>query len=93
MDAGYTSIEAQKSKGSLHAHSQFFVQCLHQHTPLVEILQRLKVNGAEVVKRYLLYKEHVCRQVYLDAEIAEQALPLVEKTWPEYKDNEDACRF
>ena len=32
VDAMYTSIEAQTSTGSLHAHSQVFVQCLHQHT-------------------------------------------------------------
>ena len=36
-DAGYTSIEAQKSIGSLHAHSQVFVRFLHQHTPLVDV--------------------------------------------------------
>ena len=39
IDAGYTSIEAQKSTGSLHAHSQLFVKCLHQHTPLQEVFQ------------------------------------------------------
>ena len=65
-DAGYTSIEAQKSKGSLHAHSQIFVQCLHQHTPLAEIMQRLKRDGDGLVKKYLVYKEHVCRRVYPD---------------------------
>ena len=34
MDAAYVTIEAQKSSGSLHAHCQCFVQCLHQHTPM-----------------------------------------------------------
>ena len=33
IDAMFTSVEAQKSTGSLHAHSHFVVQCLHQHTP------------------------------------------------------------
>ena len=32
VDAVYTYIEAQESTGSLHAHSQVVVQCLHQHT-------------------------------------------------------------
>ena len=48
-DAGYTSIEAQKSKGSLHAHSQLFVQCLHQHTPLADVLRRLRADGVDIV--------------------------------------------
>ena len=33
IDASHTSIEAQRSVGSLHARSQLLVQCLHQHTP------------------------------------------------------------
>ena len=36
VDAVYMSIEAQTSTGSLHAHSQVVVQCLHQHTCLSE---------------------------------------------------------
>ena len=65
IDAGYTSFEAQKSTGSLHAHSQLFVQCLHQHEPLSEVLKQLTVKP-ELAERYLKYKEHVCRQVYAD---------------------------
>ena len=42
VDAVFTSIEAQKSSGSLHAHSQVFVQCLHQHQPLWEIASKLE---------------------------------------------------
>ena len=61
-DSAYTSIEAQKSRGSLHAHTQLFVQCLHQHTPLVEIFARIRsVGGGEMVDKYLRYKAHVCR--------------------------------
>ena len=40
VDAVYTSIEAQTSTGSLHAHSQVVVQCLHQHTCLSDRLQK-----------------------------------------------------
>ena len=86
LDAGYTSIEAQKSKGGLHAHSQLFVQCLHQHTPSIEVLQRLRHGGQEIVQKYLQYKAHVCRQVYADPELAEERLPDREKDWPEYKE-------
>ena len=41
IDAGYTSSEAQKSTGALHAHSQLCVQCLHQHEPFSSVLERL----------------------------------------------------
>lgn len=87
IDAGYTSIEAQKSTGSLHAHSQLFVQCLHQHTPLVDIMAKLHVDGKEVISQYLTYKSHVSRQVYSDPNLATERLPLRENEWPEYKDS------
>jgi hypothetical protein len=84
IDAGYTSIEAQKSTGSLHAHSQLFVQCLHQHTPLVDVLARIRrVGGASIVEGYLRYKTHVCRQVY-GPPPTEEELEKVERDWPEY---------
>ena len=86
IDAGYTSIEAQKSTGSLHAHSQLFVQCLHQHTPLREVLEAIRKRPKALVQRYLDYKAHVCRQVYADATEADNALKDREAAWPEYKD-------
>ena len=85
IDAGYTSIEAHKSKGSLHAHSQLFVQCLHQHTPLATILQRLRKGGHEIVQGYLKYKAHVSRQVYADTDGLEERLHALEEEWPEYE--------
>ena len=87
MDAGYTSIEAQKSTGSLHAHSQLFVQCLHQHTPLVEIMELLKKReGAGIVAAYLEYKQHVCRETYAKkGSKLETRLESAEKAWPEYE--------
>ena len=66
VDAVYTSIEAQKSTGSLHAHSQVFVQCLHQHTSIYDILEKLRETPDNIIKEYLRYKEHVCRQVYTE---------------------------
>ena len=43
IDAVFTSIEAQQSTGSLHAHSQLFIQCLHQHTSLDDIMTLLRI--------------------------------------------------
>ena len=87
IDAGYTSVEAQKSTGSLHAHSQLFVQCLHQHTPLAEILDILKTKRSHLVRDYLVYKGHVCRQVYACTnEALKERLCELEKKWPAYVD-------
>ena len=52
VDAVYTSIEAQKSGGSLHAHSQVYVQCLHQRTTLWDIVTALRKNHGDIVKEY-----------------------------------------
>ena len=53
VDAVYMSTEAQTSTGSLHAHSQVFVQCLHQHTTLHDILRKLRADPGHIVKEYL----------------------------------------
>ena len=86
IDAGYTSIEAQKSTGSLHAHSQLFVQCLHQHIGLAELMESLtKSKCKNLVQAYLHYKSHVCREVYAGKpEEQEDILRRVEESWPEY---------
>lgn len=86
-EAAYACIESQKSTGSLHAHIQVFIQCLHQHTPLADVLQRLKETKRDEVEALLKYKEHVCRQVYADPMKAEQDLPKKESSWPEYSDS------
>ena len=41
-DAIYVAIEAQKSSGSLHAHAQVFVQCLHQHQTLADVWREIE---------------------------------------------------
>ena len=95
MDAGASSFEAQKSTGSLHAHSNLHIQCLHQHTPLVELLPVFK-ERPELIARYLNYKRHVCRQEYYSDALArswdngEVDKPAgrrkeVEAEWPEYR--------
>ena len=35
------SVEAQKSAGALHAHGQMHIQCLHQHLPLTEVMEKI----------------------------------------------------
>ena len=87
VDAVYTSVEAQKYTGSLHAHSQLFVECMHQHTPLVGVMQRIKGDGATLVQRYLRYKSHAANQVHTDPVLAEANLHHREAGWPEYKDS------
>ena len=87
LDAGYTSFEAQKSTGALHAHSQLFVQCLHQHEPLSQVLARL-TEKPELVERYMQYKAHVCRQMFSEdgslKSWEEGRRKEVERDWPEY---------
>ena len=87
VDAVYTSIEAQKSTGSMHAHSQVFVQCLHQHTCLWEIVQKLRAKPGDIVREYFDYKTHVSRQVYNNnRNEVDTKLDDLESVWPEYKE-------
>ena len=51
IDAVFTSIEAQKSTSSLHAHYQLFYQCFHQHTSLHDMTSMLRKHGT-----HMLYK-------------------------------------
>ena len=87
----YISIEAQKSQGSLHAHAQLHVECLHQHAPLMEVMTKIKGNGPNIVAQYLRYKKHVCREEYADLDRwkrddGKRRLEI-ETAWPEYKDS------
>ena len=87
IDAGYSSFEAQKSTGALHAHSQLFVQCLHQHEPLSQVLLRL-TEKPELVQQYMVYKSHVCRQIFASDNVLKTwesgRRKEIENTWPEY---------
>ena len=80
--AAYACIESPKATGSLHAHTEVLVQCLHHHTPLDAVLQRLQTNDNKEINEYLSCKEHVCRQVYADPARAEKILPQREQEWP-----------
>ena len=86
VDAAYVSIEAQKSTGSLHAHCQVFVQCLHQHTPLTEIFQLVESRLDSLRTAYLQYNTHVVHMMYA-GQTEEQTIngiDAAEHTWPEH---------
>ena len=88
MDAAYITIEAQKSTGSLHAHCQCFIQCLHQHTPLQEIFAMGSTEIAAIRAAYLEYNARVMYGVYEghDPEDMEAGIAKAEASWPEHKD-------
>ena len=87
MDAAYVTIEAQKSTGSLHAHGQCFVQCLHQHTPLQEIFSMAEDRLELLRAAYLEYVSHVSHSVYKGQGVEEMAMGIAqaEAAWPEYQ--------
>ena len=86
VDATYISVEAQKSTGSLHAHCQVFVQCMHQHTPLTEIFQLVEERLDALRAEYLQYNAHVVHSVYSGQtkEAIDAGIAAAESTWPEH---------
>ena len=89
-DACIGSCENQKS-GALHLHGQLFVQCIHQLTPLKEIMAKIRAGRRDIVEGSLAYNAHVCKQTYDEREGWEREdgsgrrLEREEK-WPEYED-------
>ena len=74
--------------GSLHAHVRVFIQCIHQHTPLEVIFEKIKNDGRSFVVNFLRYKSHVRRQVYATTDTWNAGDgEVVENAWPEYKEN------
>ena len=63
------------------------MQCIHQHTPLTDVLFALTQGQAPIVEGYLRYKSHVCRQVYADPEDWQSRQAVIEEAWPEYADS------
>ena len=86
VDGVFISIEAQKSAGSLHFHAQVFVQGLHQHTPLREIYEIMRLDPTFTVEPYYRYVEHVTRQIYSDSVGWGSRREDRERSWPEYRD-------
>ena len=81
VDSIYGSIEAQKSAGSLHLHMQVFVQCLHQHTPLHTLLEKIRSTLPHLFNDYAKYKAHVCRQIYEDPDMWKARQQETEAAW------------
>jgi len=81
IDAMYGSIECQKS-GSLHLHSQLFVQCYHQYTPLSELMRLNAKHRIEILRRYSTYSAHVRRTVYNKPLDWQEEKDDVEAEWP-----------
>ena len=89
---GFTSVEAQKPTGSLHAHTLLWVQRLHQRTPLADIFLKAKDSAKDLVAKYLRYKRHASHQIYAHKP-TEKELEMMEAAWPEYKDTHELmCR-
>ena len=84
VDAGYTSVEAQKPTGALHAHSQLFVQCIHPRAPLHEVFKIIEERRPHLVEQFCQYKAHVSRQVYAYPEKVCSELEDLGGAWPEY---------
>ena len=86
VDAALGSIECQRS-GALHAHFQVFLQCLHQFTPLSEIVALGTEAYLDLVKKYKAYNAHVRRNVYCNPSTWQAERDAVEKEWPEYRNS------
>ena len=87
-DAIYVAIEAQKSSGSLHAHAQIFIQCLHQHRTLADVWREIEARAETLVPEYLRYSAHVMRGVYgAPSEEVDEALETLREGWPEYEND------
>lgn len=84
-DGAIISIEAQKSTGSLHAHMQFFEQCLHQHLPLTEVMRRMTGKHLHIFQDYLRYQAHACYAVHAEPQTAKDEKIQMESEWPEYR--------
>ena len=61
VSAVYACLEHQKS-AALHAHMQVFVECLHQHTPLKDILQLAKGSQGKGVAGAVSTIQVSCRR-------------------------------
>eukprot|EP00959_Pyramimonas_sp_CCMP1952_P261206 5461141-Pyramimonas_sp.AAC.1 len=63
-------------------HVQVFVQCLHQHAPLHELLQLPTDLLKGPVEEHKRYKRNVSRQEHADVEGWRGRKTEVEKEWP-----------
>ena len=88
-DALSGGIECQKSSGSLHLHTWFYGQRLHQFKSLYDIADAINqglVNATDL-KDFL---SNICVESYPDIAQHRQDLPNVEKNWPVFLESRDA---
>ena len=84
IDAVSGSLECQKG-GAYHLHGQYFLVCLHQFTPLSELVRLGKKPMLELLRKYSDYSAHVRRMIYCDPEAWQEKQEAVEDEWPEYR--------
>ena len=70
---------------NLHLHTQAFVQCYHQFTPLSELVTLSSERQLELLRRYSTYSAHVRRTIYEKPHNWEEEQQDVEADWPENK--------
>ena len=64
------------------------------HTTIWEIVRQLRAKPGDIVKQYLEYKAHVCRQVYTSSrDEVDKKLEAFEQVWPEYKEATNIISF
>ena len=86
-DAYFGSIECQKC-GALHLHLLLFLQCMHQHTSLKEIAEKIRnevEESAQLVDDFYRFKRHVNNEMYHKPEVFEQQRDALENAWPLYE--------
>ena len=87
IDAIFGSLECQKS-GAYRLHGQLFLQCLHQFTPLRDLVELGREPMLELLRNYSHYSAHVQRRVYWNPEAwHDRRQEEVEEEWPEYRDS------
>ena len=83
MDAYYGAKEGQKA-GNLHLHLLAFLQSLHQHSSVDELVSALRLNPS-IVDDFFAFKNHCDNEQYSDPEKFAHQRDTLEKDWPLYE--------
>ena len=91
MMSSFTLQECQKC-GALHLHLLLFLQCIHQHSTLTEIAEKIRdeINGPKIVNRFFEYKKHVDNEMYHNHELFQKRRKQLESDWPLYPNSAHA---
>ena len=74
---------APSKSGAYHLHGQLFAQCVHQFTPLQDLVDMGNERMLEILRRFSDYTAHVRRMVYCDVNAWREQQEEVEAEWPE----------